>query len=71
MQPEMLLAIHSSHMGMKKCKRRRRDILCWPGMNSEIEKHRIQALNMQQLPKKQPKGTIAVTPHSQTTMGQI
>ena len=37
MQREMLEIIHSSHLGMKKCKRRARDVLYWPGMNSEIE----------------------------------
>ena len=37
MQPEMLKLIHSSHLGMEKCKRRARDILYWPGMSAQIE----------------------------------
>jgi len=37
MQPEMLKLIHSSHLGIEKCKRRARDILYWPGMSSQIE----------------------------------
>ena len=37
MQKEMLAVIHSSHSGIEKCKRRARDVLYWPGMNSEIE----------------------------------
>ena len=37
MQSEMLHTIHSSHLGVEKCKRRARDILYWPGMNSQIE----------------------------------
>ena len=37
MQPEMLKLIHSSHLGMEKCKRRARDILYWPGMSSQIQ----------------------------------
>ena len=37
MQPEMLKIIHSSHLGMEKCKRRARDILYWPGMSTQIE----------------------------------
>ena len=37
MQHEMLAVIHSSHLGVEKCKRRARDVLYWPGMNSEIE----------------------------------
>ena len=37
MQPEMLKLIHSSHLGIEKCKRRARDVLYWPGMSSQIE----------------------------------
>ena len=37
MQPEMLKLIHSSHLGIEKCKRRARDVLYWPGMPSQIE----------------------------------
>ena len=33
----MLHYIHSSHLGIEKCKRRARDILFWPGMTSQIE----------------------------------
>ena len=37
MQQEMLQIIHSSHLGIEKCKRRARDVLYWPGMNAQIE----------------------------------
>ena len=37
MQREMLTLIHSSHLGVEKCKRRARDVLYWPRMNAEIE----------------------------------
>ena len=37
MRPEMLRYIHSSHLGIEKCKRRARDVLFWPGMTSQIE----------------------------------
>lgn len=37
MQHEMLTLIHSSHLGVEKCKHRARDVLYWPGMNAEIE----------------------------------
>ena len=37
MRPEMLKNIHSSHLGIEKCKRRARDILYWPGMTAQIE----------------------------------
>ena len=32
----MLSKIHSSHLGIGKCKRRARDVLFWPGMNQQI-----------------------------------
>ncbi|XP_033749332.1 uncharacterized protein K02A2.6-like [Pecten maximus] len=34
---EMLKTIHSSHLGIVKCKSRARELLYWPGMSSEIE----------------------------------
>ena len=37
MRPEMLKLIHSSHLGIDKCKRRARDIVYWPGMSAQIE----------------------------------
>ena len=37
MQPEMLKIIHSSHLGMEKCKHLARDILYWPGICAQIE----------------------------------
>ena len=37
MQSEMLQHIHSSHLGIEKCKHRARDILFWPGMTSQIQ----------------------------------
>ena len=37
MHQEMLKIIHASHMGIKKCKRRAKDIVYWPGMLSQIE----------------------------------
>ena len=36
MQREMLEKIHQGHMGMEESKRRARDLLYWPGMNSQI-----------------------------------
>ena len=37
MHTEMLKCIHSSHLGIGKCKRRARDVMFWPGMNSQIQ----------------------------------
>ena len=34
---EMLHNIHSSHLGMEKCKRRARDVMFWPGMAAQIQ----------------------------------
>ncbi|KAL9983139.1 hypothetical protein ACROYT_G005271 [Oculina patagonica] len=36
LRDEMLRVIHSSHLGIEKCKRRARDILFLPGMNQQI-----------------------------------
>lgn len=36
LRPEMFMRIHEAHLGMVKCKRRARDVFCWPGMNSQI-----------------------------------
>ena len=36
MRKEMLEKIHQGHMGIEKSKRRARDTLYWPGMNSQI-----------------------------------
>jgi hypothetical protein len=37
MQKEMLIAIHSSHLGIEKCKQLERDTLFWPRMNFQLE----------------------------------
>ena len=37
MHAEMLKCIHSSHLGIEKCKRRAGDIQFWTDMNSQIQ----------------------------------
>jgi transposase InsO family protein len=37
MRAEMLSHIHSSHLGITKCKQRAREALFWPGMSKQIE----------------------------------
>ena len=37
MRPEILSRIHSSHQGIVSCLRKSKDIVFWPGMNSEIK----------------------------------
>jgi hypothetical protein len=39
MRQEMLVSIHTGHMGIQKSKERARDVLYWPGMTKEIENH--------------------------------
>jgi hypothetical protein len=39
MRQEMLMRIHTGHMGIQKSKERARDVLYWPGMATEIEDH--------------------------------
>ena len=38
LRPEMLSLIHESHLGIKKCQARAREVLYWPGMCADIEK---------------------------------
>jgi len=37
MQSEMVQHIHSSHLGIEKCKCRAQDVLFWQGMTSQIQ----------------------------------
>ena len=37
MRAEMLERVHEGHMGIGKCKARARQVLYWPGMNTDIE----------------------------------
>ena len=37
LRSETLKAIHKSHLGFVNCKKRAREIVYWPGMNSQIE----------------------------------
>ena len=34
---DMLKRVHIGHMGMVKCKNRAKEVMFWPGMNSQIE----------------------------------
>ncbi|GFT07203.1 uncharacterized protein K02A2.6 [Nephila pilipes] len=37
LRKDMLKLIHEAHFGIEKCKKRAREIMYWPGMNSDIE----------------------------------
>jgi hypothetical protein len=50
-------AIHSSHMGILKCKQRARELVYWPGMNKQIEdvvSRGSACLQFQRKPQKEP-----------------
>ena len=37
MRSEIILRSHAIHLGIEACLRKARDVVCWPGMNSEIK----------------------------------
>lgn len=55
MRPEMLDLIHSSHMGVVKCKSRARDVIFWPGMSSQIEDKVLSCSQCAETQNKNPK----------------
>uniref|UniRef100_A0A2C9LZ88 Integrase zinc-binding domain-containing protein n=1 Tax=Biomphalaria glabrata TaxID=6526 RepID=A0A2C9LZ88_BIOGL len=60
----MLNLIHKSHLGIVKCKQRAREVMFWPGMNSDIEvtvrdcsrcaEHQNQNVSEPLMPTKKP-----------------
>ena len=56
MRKEMLERIHQGHMGIEKSKRRARDTLYWPGMNSPNYRYSIKMHDMLRTPKAKLKG---------------
>ena len=67
MQPEMLKLIHSSHLGIEKCKGRARDVLqeCHHRL-----KNSLILSYLYHLPKMQLKGTFAPTQCTKPSMGK-
>ncbi len=62
LRPEMLEKIHVGHMGVEKCKRRARDVLYWPGMNSQIEEMVLKcSTSLEYRPSNQKEPMIAQT----------
>ena len=49
MRPEMLLRIHSSRQEIASCPRKAKDMVSWPGMNSEI-KAIVERCNLMKFP---------------------
>ena len=53
----MLMRIDTGHMGIQKSKERARDVLYWPGMTKQIEKHVSRCSTCQEyqnLPQREP-----------------
>ena len=36
MRPEMRSLVHEAHIGIEKCKRRAREVMYWPNMNTDV-----------------------------------
>ncbi|XP_033731071.1 uncharacterized protein K02A2.6-like [Pecten maximus] len=58
---EMLKTIHSSHLGIVKCKSRARELLYWPGMSSEIEDTVSKCSTCATNSRKNPKEPLIMT----------
>ena len=57
MRDEILMKIHTGHMGFQKSKERARDVEHWPGMSKEIENNVTKCSTCQEyqnLPQKEP-----------------
>ena len=55
MRLEMISRIHSSHLGIKSCLRKARDLVFWPSMNSEIKEAVIKCSVCAEYQAKNPK----------------
>lgn len=62
MQADILKIIHKSHLGMVKCKQLARDIVFWPGMNSQIEDVISKCQECQENKKQQQKEPLLPLP---------
>ena len=61
MRSEMLQRIHSSHLGIVKCKSRARESLFWPGMSTQIEELISKCATCVTESKKNPKEPLMET----------
>ena len=68
MRQEMLMSIHTVHMGIQKSKERARDVLYWPGMTKEIENHVSRCSTCQEYQKPSTKKTVASSLHSKSSL---
>ena len=63
----MLKKVHASHQGTEACIRRAKDVLFWPGMNSEITNMVSQCAACNEYQSRQQKEPL-MTPDSYQTM---
>ncbi|GFX52844.1 uncharacterized protein K02A2.6 [Trichonephila clavipes] len=54
LRKDMLQLIHEAHFGIEKCKKRAREIIYWPGMNSDIETLVSQCVICEKANSKEP-----------------
>ena len=54
MRPSMLKKVHASHQGAEACIRRAKDVLFWPGINSEITNMVSQCAACNEYQSRQP-----------------
>ena len=59
---EILQLLHSSHLGIVKTKQRARDMIYWPGLNSQIEEMTRNCAVCQQNQRKQQKEPMTIHP---------
>ncbi|XP_062574568.1 uncharacterized protein K02A2.6-like [Saccostrea cucullata] len=62
LRSHMLSLIHQSHLGIIKCKQRAREVMYWPGMNSEIEQLVKDCEKCATFQNKQPPEPLNPTP---------
>ncbi|GFT56856.1 retrovirus-related Pol polyprotein from transposon opus [Nephila pilipes] len=65
LRKDMLKLIHKAHFGIEKCKKRAREIMYWPGMNSDIETVVSECVICEKFKKANSKELLK--PHTVTT----
>lgn len=58
LRKEMLIKLHTAHLGIEKSKERARDVIFWPGMNQDIENHVKSCETCLSRRNNQPKETL-------------
>ena len=64
LRSDMLHKIHNSHLGINGCLRRAREILYWPGMNSQVKEYIQKCAVCRSIEQAQPKEPMVPHPVS-------